>query len=460
LLAVCLLLVSAPAQEKKLAVYAARASYTISVSDRDNKEYVGLIDLLEPLGNVSAKADGKKWKLRFAPPGSKGEIEAQFSDGKTPAKVRGHGVELASRFVLENGRGLVPLHSLSAVMTMLLATPVDLHEPGRRLFVGNVGVHYNAELRKLPARLVLSFSAPVNPFVATEPGRLRMVFTREPVLAPAGSMQTLDDRTISGLTFSEANGQAELAVSGSVPLLASFSDGGKTITITAAPQPVAPAPPIPMPAPAPAGPLPPAPPTAAAQPKFLVVIDPGHGGSEGGAALGDFMEKDFNLALARRLRAELEGRGLRAILLRDSDTDLTLEQRALMANGAHAAVYVGVHAALSGAGVRVYTASLELPPQKPGAFLPWEVAQAAYLDASSALARAIADELAKRQVPAAEMAAPLRPLNNVAAAAVAIEVAPPPNDVQGLASPVYQQSICSAIAGALTSVRARLEASR
>ena len=33
----------------------------------DGKEYVGLADPLEPLGNVEAREDGKKWKLRFAP---------------------------------------------------------------------------------------------------------------------------------------------------------------------------------------------------------------------------------------------------------------------------------------------------------------------------------------------------------------------------------------------------------
>ena len=460
LLLICgMALVSAPAQEKKLTVYAPGSSYSVSVFDREGRDYAGLIDILEPLGSAVAKLDGQKWKVRFRPAGRKGEIEAQFTVGKSNAKVRSKGVELGSRFLVENGRGLVPVRTLGITLAPFFDAPVEFHEAGRRVFIGSAVVRYTADFRKAPAQLVFSFSSPVNPTISTEPGRLRMVFTREGIIGMGEAAQPLDDRTITNVAFNEVNGAAELTVSGSVPLLASFSDGGKTITVAAAPQPAQAAPSRPPEVPA----QPPVPAQAAAapagKPRFLIVIDPGHGGDDRGAALGDIPEKDFTLAFARRLRAELDGRGISALLLRDGDSAITLDQRALAANGAHAAVYIGVHAALSGTGIRVYTS--DLPSWgKPGAILPWETAQSAYVDASDAVAAGITEELSRRQLTAMQAAAAVRPLNSVAAAAVAIEVSPPEGDIEKFTSTAYQQSVSSAIGSALSALRGRLEAAR
>jgi hypothetical protein len=50
----------------------------------------------------------------------------------------------------------------------------------------------------------------------------------------------------------------------------------------------------------------------------------------------------------------------------------------------------------------------------------------------------------------------LRPLNNIAAAAVAIEVAPPAGGISELNSPAYQQLVAEAVAAGITSVRDKL----
>jgi hypothetical protein len=47
----------------------------------------------------------------------------------------------------------------------------------------------------------------------------------------------------------------------------------------------------------------------------------------------------------------------------------------------------------------------------------------------------------------------LRPLNNILAAAVGVEVAPPTSSPDGLASPAYQQFIAGAIANGITDLR-------
>jgi N-acetylmuramoyl-L-alanine amidase len=56
--------------------------------------------------------------------------------------------------------------------------------------------------------------------------------------------------------------------------------------------------------------------------------------------------------------------------------------------------------------------------------------------------------------------APLRPLANLIAPAVGIELAPPAGDVAELNSPTYQQAICSSLAAGLASMRDKLEAGR
>lgn len=54
-----------------------------------------------------------------------------------------------------------------------------------------------------------------------------------------------------------------------------------------------------------------------------VVLDPGHGGIDGGAESSDgTSEKDINLAIAMDLKERLEAEGIRVIMTRETDTGL------------------------------------------------------------------------------------------------------------------------------------------
>ncbi|SRR6266571_1297591 len=235
----------------------------------------------------------------------------------------------------------------------------------------------------------------------------------------------------------------------------------------AASPPAAQAPPTPespktSPAPALLAPATAAAPSPAAQPRFLVVIDAAHGGSEWGAAFSPkLLEKDVTLAIARRLRRELENRGISVLMLRDSDATLSFDQRAALANAARPAAFIEIHAGTLGAGLRVYTcmvaAGKPSPAKTPPLFLPWARAQSAFLQASLRLASAVTTESENNEIATATLAAPLRPLSSVAAPAIALEVAPSGNDVQELASANYQQSIATAVSAGIHSARARLE---
>jgi hypothetical protein len=63
-------------------------------------------------------------------------------------------------------------------------------------------------------------------------------------------------------------------------------------------------------------------------------------------------------------------------------------------------------------------------------------------------------------VAARSLDAPLRPLNNVAAAAVAIEIAPSADKISDLYSPAYQQMVAEAVAAGVDAVRDKLAAAQ
>jgi N-acetylmuramoyl-L-alanine amidase len=79
----------------------------------------------------------------------------------------------------------------------------------------------------------------------------------------------------------------------------------------------------------------------------IVVIDAGHGGRDPGATgvSGDLKEKELTLALARELKDVLVERGrVRVAMTREDDRYLTLEDRASVARGLGAGMFISLHA--------------------------------------------------------------------------------------------------------------------
>src|SRR5947209_3987812 len=189
-------------------------------------------------------------------------------------------------------------------------------------------------------------------------------------------------------------------------------------------------------------------------PEFFVMIDASHGGYDKGADFGGKLpEKDITLKLGRELKRELDERGIPSRMLRDSDMDITLDRRAEIANEQHAGIYIALHAGKLGRGVRVY-ASLLAEQQAAGQFVPWESAQSTALEHSKAIAQAVAGELKKKEIPVATLGIPLRPLNNVAAPAIAIEL-PPEGDLQSLENSKRHGMVAAAVAAAIAQLRER-----
>ncbi len=76
---------------------------------------------------------------------------------------------------------------------------------------------------------------------------------------------------------------------------------------------------------------------------MLVVIDPGHGGHDGGATANQGLEKALALEMGKRLRDYLIDQGFKVIMTRDTDVFVELEERCAISNRARADLFVSLH---------------------------------------------------------------------------------------------------------------------
>jgi len=210
-----------------------------------------------------------------------------------------------------------------------------------------------------------------------------------------------------------------------------------------------------------------------------IVIDPGHGGLEVGAR-GKFgtLEKDVTLAISLRLKALIEKNlAFNVELTRDRDLDVSLENRAAMANNHRAELFISIHANSSyrrnANGSETFFLSLNatdeearrlaylennsaeleklLAPENEGdiQMILWDMAQAAYLKQSQRLAEIIQDELNTllNTKDRGIKQAPFKVLTGVACPAVLVESAfiSNPEEERELAREGFQEKVAQAI---------------
>jgi N-acetylmuramoyl-L-alanine amidase len=206
-----------------------------------------------------------------------------------------------------------------------------------------------------------------------------------------------------------------------------------------------------------------APPAAARQPaatappapaRYLVLIDPAHGGDDSGATLkSGELEREVTLQLAMRLRALLQARGIATEMTRTADISVDETARATRANRSHAAACIILHATSSGSGVHLFTSSLAPAHVSPRGFLPWQTAQASFIPQSLRLESNINEALTGRHLPVLMERTFLKPLDNLACPAVAVELAPL-SAAAPVSNPQYRDSVLEALTAALTTWRA------
>lgn len=77
--------------------------------------------------------------------------------------------------------------------------------------------------------------------------------------------------------------------------------------------------------------------------KFLVALDPGHGGEDEGCSRQGVLEKDINLQIGLRVRDKLEEMGYQVVMTREDDTYLALDERVGLANQCGADAFISIH---------------------------------------------------------------------------------------------------------------------
>ncbi len=75
----------------------------------------------------------------------------------------------------------------------------------------------------------------------------------------------------------------------------------------------------------------------------VVVLDPGHGGSDTGALRAGINEKDINLDIAKKVAAILINRGVHVEMTRWNDATVSLQERVEFSNVKNTSIFVSIH---------------------------------------------------------------------------------------------------------------------
>jgi N-acetylmuramoyl-L-alanine amidase/murein DD-endopeptidase MepM/ murein hydrolase activator NlpD len=181
-----------------------------------------------------------------------------------------------------------------------------------------------------------------------------------------------------------------------------------------------------------------------------IVIDPGHGGVDGGATAFGRVEKLVTLPIGLDLDALLRGAGARVVLTRSDDRYVSLAARSAIANAAGATVFVSIHAnALSDpsyAGVTTFYGP-------SSGFVTGVTRSPGLVAASRTLAEDVQAAIQGRTgaINRGVQAADYYVLGNARMPAILVETGFITNPAEGqrLVNPAYQQSLAAGIADGL-----------
>jgi N-acetylmuramoyl-L-alanine amidase len=407
------------------------------------------------------------------------------------ASVNGRLVALPAPAVRTGNRWFVPVEFVSRALGQIYDSRIELRKPSRLLIVGDLRVpRVTARIESPgpPTRVVISVTPPA-------PGSTTNEGTRVLVRIDADALDLALPQGGAGLVEQIRPGEQPTTIAvqlkGAGPVNVSTDATGSaariTLDITAAGATTEPAP-----APEPPAPAPPADPEipSLAIPRAVlqtIVIDPGHGGDDTGAAgPAGTLEKQIALDVARRVKALIEARlGIRVVLTREDDRRVPLDERAALANNSKAGLLISLRAnaafaaAVTGAEVFYESPDPELDAARRAAeadsvTLPvlgggtrtidvvrWDLAQARHLESSETLAGLLEDELRSRVPlgPRSLHRAPMRVLAGANMPAALIEMAYLSNPAQEkqAASADYQTAITQAIYETVLRFRAHLE---
>jgi N-acetylmuramoyl-L-alanine amidase len=409
-------------------------------------------------------------------------------------------VSLPGPVTRRSNRWMVPVEFISRALAPIYDVRLDFRPASRLLVIGDLRIpRVTASYDDGPASLRVTFEITprTTATVTQEQGRLLVRIDADALdaMLPAPPQQQLltSVRAIDPTTIQMDLGQRFATFRASPPI----SNGAAAVyTIellapgadTSLTAPGAPNAPIAPNAPnAPVGDLPVFTGATARPTIKTIVIDPGHGGDDIGVkGSGGALEKDVTLAVARRVKAAIEGRlGMRVLLTHEEGSRVDADGRAAIANNNKADLFISLHANGSPRatlrGAVIYTLSLDrvgedarrqsqadrtvLPVFGGGsrevALVEWELAQAAHLDGSNAFAGIVDQKLRTTAgLPSVVLQrAPMRNLAGTNMPAVLIEMGYLSNadEEKLLASGDFQNGIALALTEAVAAFRDHVE---
>lgn len=159
----------------------------------------------------------------------------------------------------------------------------------------------------------------------------------------------------------------------------------------------------------------------------IVVLDPAHGGTDLGArGTEGIRESEVVMLFAAQVKRALEAQGFQVLMTREGNDNPSFDDRSARVNAQRGAIFITLHIASTGlAGtVRTYVMPDFAPASESPGLIPWDRAQAPFLNLSRKLGDLVQAEMAKRfrgSPPTAETA-PVRQLRTTAAPAIAVEI--------------------------------------
>ena len=261
-------------------------------------------------------------------------------------------VLLPSPVLREDGRWLVPIEFLNIGLSRVTGTDFRYRPGVSRIFADNFEapeLEMNAQTLGPITRLTIRCSAPLKIDVSKDSQRAVLMIDRYG-LDPVREKLDHRDALLRSVAFDDSDGNAKIILEITKEVTDIRVTPGENnriyfVDLLRKGEPVSAVPP-----PAPEAAVPAAKPDVipADRKVRVVVIDPGHGGMDTGVKNQNISEKDFTLALARRLRTALQTRlGMTVLLTRDSDISLDNEARSAVANNNQANLLISVHAGYS-----------------------------------------------------------------------------------------------------------------
>lgn len=457
--------------------------YPIEIKQIGGNEYVSLQRVADILNSrLIYDEDKNSFTYKF------GGRQATLAPGKSLISVEGRLEFISQKTIQDDDDILVPVEFLTKIIPLIHKQTVQYNSASKAYVYGEAADPFDLRVNTLDKsgylRLIIQAKNPIPFRVSRDEKEVTVLFTKKIVLLPF-SEKNFDDDIIESVSFNQKRDSTEMVINlraeprdiksyqfkDPFRLVIDFLRTTSTVDTKTSPaeQPND---------------------DYSGTPSWLesndvktIVIDPGHGGTnEGAIGPNGLKEKDITLQIAQGLKSIIEQNiaGVKVVLTRTSDIDVSIQARTEIANHNKADLFVSIHCNGSvnrnARGAEVFILSSEASddatrvvaelenqngdnppeltsqakvPHSPLTPILWELAQNQYLRESAVLAEQMQAELNQllNTPERGVKQAPFKILTGAIMPAVLVEVAFITNhkEEEDLRNEVYQTAIAKAI---------------